>query len=282
MIKTFKLTQISKLTISAIFIALVIVFSKILSIGDIPGIPFLRISLGPCLLIFASLLVGPIYGGLVGFLSDLIGYFAFDKSGFAYNPLFSITYILYGVLPWLLVFLVRLNKKYKMPILQFLLFFVLDFIVIYFISTNTEFKLYATVYQIDIYLRSIIICGSILITFLYFLLYYFLYKRFKNNDDRVLLNNISLLVLFILLLVQVGIGVYIKYITYSVDAFVLIATQIIATLIEIFICNYLILLLYKASSSMFKVYIKKQASKKTNNKEKLKKIIKEELNNLLK
>ena len=169
-----------------------------------------------------------------------------------------------------------------MPILQFLLFFVLDFIVIYFISTNTEFKLYATVYQIDIYLRSIIICGSILITFLYFLLYYLLYKRFKNNDDRVLLNNISLLVLFILLLVQVGIGVYIKYITYSVDAFVLIATQIIATLIEIFICNYLILLLYKASSSMFKVYIKKQASKKTNNKEKLKKIIKEELNNLLK
>lgn len=282
MIKSFKLSQISKLTISAIFIALVIVFSKILSIGDIPGIPFLRISLGPCLLIFASFLVGPIYGGLIGFLSDLIGYFAFDKSGFAYNPLFSLTYILYGVLPALFVYLVRLNKKYKFPIFQLLTFFILDFIVIYFVCVNSEFKLYGSVYQVDTLMRSLLICGSIIITFIYFLLYFILYKRFKNNDDRVLLNNISLLVLFVLLLVQVGIGVYIKYITYSVDAFVLIATQIITTVIEIFICNYLILLLYKASESMFKTYIKKVTSKTTNNIVKLRQIIKEELDNLFK
>ena len=99
MIEKFELTKIQKLTISAFFIALVIIFSKLLSIGNIPGVPFLRVSLGPTLLIFASLLLGPIYGGTIGFLSDLIGYFTLDRTGYAYNPLFSITYILYGILP---------------------------------------------------------------------------------------------------------------------------------------------------------------------------------------
>ena len=283
MIEKFELTKIQKLTISAFFIALVIIFSKLLSIGNIPGVPFLRVSLGPTLLIFASLLLGPIYGGAIGFLSDLIGYFTLDRTGYAYNPLFSITYILYGILPAILVYILKYNKKFKLPIIQVIIFSILDIFILYFILTTSEFKLYGKTYNVDLIMKTVVICVTFLFTILYFLIYFFLYKKFKTNKENiVLLNNISIINFIVLFIVQLVIGILIKLFTYDVDVLVLLATQIIATIVEIFISNYIVILLYNASLKIFKttsnIKVKKSQQIKQEKIDKLKSIIKEELN----
>ena len=61
-----KLDTVQKITLSGIFLALVIIFTRFLAIQYIPVIPFVRISLGPALIIFSSLLLGPVYGGIIG------------------------------------------------------------------------------------------------------------------------------------------------------------------------------------------------------------------------
>ena len=50
-----KLSQIQKITMAAVMIVLTIIFTRLLSIQNIQVIPFVRISLGPAVVILASL-----------------------------------------------------------------------------------------------------------------------------------------------------------------------------------------------------------------------------------
>ena len=192
MIKVFKLKPILKITLSALFIALTIVASKFLPISNVFNLPFLRISLGPTLLIFASILLGPFYGALTGLLSDLVG-FIFDTTGYAYNPLFSLTYLLYGLLPGLLVYLLQKNKSSK-PIVQIISFLIINVFIICFFSLNDTISPYGgKEYVLDLTTKLVVIFSSIAITILYFVVYIVLYKKFKEKEKRVLLNNISII-----------------------------------------------------------------------------------------
>ena len=251
MIKVFKLKPILKITLSALFIALTIVASKFLPISNVFNLPFLRISLGPTLLIFASILLGPFYGALTGLLSDLVG-FIFDTTGYAYNPLFSLTYLLYGLLPGLLVYLLQKNKSSK-PIVQIISFLIINVFIICFFSLNDTISPYGgKEYVLDLTTKLVVIFSSIAITILYFVVYIVLYKKFKEKEKRVLLNNISIINFITLIFVQLFIGVIVKKITYEVDIIVLLGAQIIVTTIEILISNYLVSIFYFVTNKIFK------------------------------
>ena len=65
---------VHKICLAGLIMALVVVLQKVVAINYIPVIPFVRLSLGgPALIIFASVLLGPIYGMLIGIGSDLLG-----------------------------------------------------------------------------------------------------------------------------------------------------------------------------------------------------------------
>ena len=56
-----------KITLSALILALVVIFNKVLAINYISFVPFVRISFGSiALLVFASIAIGPIYGLFIG------------------------------------------------------------------------------------------------------------------------------------------------------------------------------------------------------------------------
>lgn len=276
MINKFNISKTNKITLSALFIAATIIFSKLLSIGNMPGINFLRISLGPTLLIFSSILLGPIYGGFIGFTSDFLGYFLFDNTGYAYNPLFSITYILYGILPAILCYFLKRNKKFKLPIIQILIILLINIFIFYFFLSNKTFVLYKKIYEITTFMKTLVLTLVSILSLLYFVSYYVIYK--KRKHDQILLNNISIIVLISLLSIQVGVGILVKYYTYEVDPFVLFATQLVVTTIEIIISNYLILLLYKIFNKIYSLNDINTMNKNNKTKLKLKNIIKEELN----
>ena len=91
LIKT-RLTVIQKICLSGLIMALVVILQKVVAINYLAFAPFVRVSLGgPALIIFASVLLGPVYGLFIGIGSDLLGYLVFDPR--MYPPYLQITAI---------------------------------------------------------------------------------------------------------------------------------------------------------------------------------------------
>ena len=85
--------------VCAMLAALSVIFARL--IVPMPN-AFTRFFIEAIPIVVAGLLFGPIAGGSVGFIADLVGCLF---SGYGYNPLFCVPPILYGVLAGLLRFL---------------------------------------------------------------------------------------------------------------------------------------------------------------------------------
>lgn len=109
------LTQ--KICLSGLLIALVAILQKILAINYLAGLPFFRISFGgPALIIFASIFLGPFWGAIIGFTSDLFGYFVFDASSIVYKPQIGIIYLVLGFVSYFIFDAISKIKNHKVLI----------------------------------------------------------------------------------------------------------------------------------------------------------------------
>lgn len=98
------------LTRMAMLIALNIILTRIFSIRvPLGGVEGLRIGFGSLPVIFAGVFMGPLAGGLVGAIGDLVGYFV-NPIG-AYLPHFTLTAALRGIIPGLIIFLAGRIKR---------------------------------------------------------------------------------------------------------------------------------------------------------------------------
>ena len=88
------------LAICAMLAAISVIFARL--IIPMPN-AFTRFSIEAIPIVIAGILFGPIAGGSVGFIADLVGCLF---SGYGYNPLFCVPPILYGVMGGLLRFLI--------------------------------------------------------------------------------------------------------------------------------------------------------------------------------
>lgn len=87
----------------SLFICLNIVLTRIASIRiGIGGVEGIRIGLGGMPLIMAGVLFGPVAGGIVGALGDIVGYFI-NPLG-PYMPHFTLTAALTGAIPALILY----------------------------------------------------------------------------------------------------------------------------------------------------------------------------------
>lgn len=100
-------TELEKISLAAILVALSIVldiaFKQITFINPAFGFPYYALPL-----VIGSLVLGPFYGGIMGVLSDLIGYYAVSTS-FPYDPLFALSAALWGIIPY---FIANYRSKY--------------------------------------------------------------------------------------------------------------------------------------------------------------------------
>lgn len=115
-----KFTVTQKITFSAMLLVLAIFSTMVFKLVFIPGLPFVRFSLTPAIIIYSSLTLGPLYGAIVGVGADLIPAliepFASGTGGDAINPLITIVYGLLGILPWALRLLTKhLRGIFKRP-----------------------------------------------------------------------------------------------------------------------------------------------------------------------
>ena len=103
-----RFNSIEKITLAATLLAIAIVLGTITKTIRIPHLSFLSFSFTPAIVIFSSLCLGPLYGALVGGLSDLIPAFLYPTG--AYNFLLTIVFVLLGIFPWLLE---KLTKRIR-------------------------------------------------------------------------------------------------------------------------------------------------------------------------
>ncbi len=106
-----KFSEIEKITLSSMLLAISIVLGTITKMISIPHLSFITFSFTPSIVVFASLALGPIYGAVVGGLADLLPAFIYPTG--AYNFILTIVYILLGILPWALEKLTRkISRKF--------------------------------------------------------------------------------------------------------------------------------------------------------------------------
>jgi len=160
--------EIRKLTLSAILIALSVVLTRFGSFY-LPGANFIRIGFGSIPIIIASLVVGPIWGGLVGAGADLIGSLAFPVGPYFFG--YTIDAALQGILPFFVMFFFKGKTKY-----QHLLSIILITIFIAIISAFTfRYSSYRS-YKLLLWLRYAIP--------VFFLLYFIVIYIFIHYISR--------------------------------------------------------------------------------------------------
>lgn len=115
------LKSVKAMTGSAFLVAVSVVLTRFLSpYLAIAGANSLRIGLGTVPIMIAGIVFGPVYGGVVGGAADLIGALLFPSG--AYTPGFTLSAILQGVLPYLVVRLFSGRPKARLALTSFLLF----------------------------------------------------------------------------------------------------------------------------------------------------------------
>lgn len=87
-------TNIRKMCFCAIMTAMSIVFARLLPVIDLAQI---KLTLGNVPIILSSIVTGPLYGAVCGFVSDLLGCFV---KGYAPNPFLMLSPVIKGILPY--------------------------------------------------------------------------------------------------------------------------------------------------------------------------------------
>lgn len=247
-----KLDSVQKITLSGIFIALVIILTRFLALQYIPIIPFVRISLGPALVIFSSLLLGPVYGGIIGGLSDFLGILLVpNPQGFMINPFITLIYTLLGVLPWVTLFVIKKIKMTKSaPFIFFGAILAIWLFVLFFLLFNDSITLYGAVYQFNTLSKTLIIVISFVLSVLMSVAIFFTNRYItKKNFNSTLLATpyqVAFVALVSEVLLMLLLGSVVKTYLFGVDFMFIFFAQAVVLFINIplntFVTSYLLVL----------------------------------------
>jgi len=242
---SFSKKLVIKMAFSAIIMALCIVFMKVIPI-EIPGLPFLRISLGPALIIFGSILLGPVWGMLIGAGADALG-FLLDRSGFLYMPGITILYGLLGFCAWFVfkAFMIIKNKQ-TLNVVFLMAIFMIVFVTISSIFRTDSFRYSGIEYEFTAsvkWIASSIVFGLAVILSLFVLLF----SRWHQKRNGTSLNVVRIaLVSMVLEVVLITIfGAFVKSVQFGMDFRVVVLIQSLLFFINVPVNTFMIVVLHR-------------------------------------
>ena len=244
------LTIVQKIALAGIFIVLVALFQKVFAVNYIPVLPFVRISFGgPALIIFASILLGPWFGMLVGAASDIIGFYMFDPKLMGSVPLFQITllYALLGFGSYFIYKLVTLIKNEKVMLTIESCFFVLLLIGV---------SLFFVLYKNDSFLlwqRILIPVVSLNLLALTIFVQLFLTKYFKKKEMEVSPIHVGFASFIIEMTIMLCFGVAMKTWAFGSGMFLIIlVSQVVVAFFNIPLNTFLVSYIMYLSKRLIK------------------------------
>jgi ECF transporter S component (folate family) len=139
------MTITRKITLSALLVSISIVLTRFLGVViPLGGYPSLSLDLGSVPILLSGIVLGPIFGGIVGLSSDALGFFINSRGG-VFHFGFMLNSILTGVIPGLIfVFLKNKNLKFiKIGIISILYILATYYFVVIRAADSTAIKLLA-------------------------------------------------------------------------------------------------------------------------------------------
>jgi ECF transporter S component (folate family) len=136
---------VRKITLAALLVSISIVLTRFFGIViPLGGYPSLSLDLGSVPILLSGIVLGPIFGGIVGFSSDALGFF-FNPRGGVFHFGFMLNSILTGVIPGLIfIFLKNKNLKFiKIGIISILYILATYYFVVIRAADSTAIKLLA-------------------------------------------------------------------------------------------------------------------------------------------
>lgn len=246
-----KISQIQKITLSALLLAMTIILTRITPLQNIPVIPWIRISFGPALIIFASILLGPIYGGIIGALSDILGIVLFPNAlGYGINPLFTLVYGLLGILPYFIYWLAKKIKKPQISAICLISAAILVFVaVVYLIFFNSFI---AANYSFDLWMKWLIVSLAFALLVGTVIVIFFIDKHFKKkNIAENQTFNIAFACFVVEVLVLLLLNSFVKTFTFEVNFWIIFFAQAIVLFVDVplntFVVQGLLILIGKTS-----------------------------------
>lgn len=235
------------ITVSALLLALTIICTRLLSIQDIPIIPFVRISIGPALIIFTSIFIGPVYGLVVGAASDILGIVMFPNAlGYPINPFFTAVYGLLGLLPYFIFKLAKtINKKsINFAIITAILGCLCIFATI-FISLNSSIILFGKTYEFLTWHKALIISLSWVLSAGTVVAIYFINRHLeqKYGEDVAETYPIAVVAVLVELVVMLILNTIVKVIFFQVDFLFVFFSQAVVFFINIPLNTFVVSLL---------------------------------------
>ena len=244
----FNLSVTKKITLAGILIVLAMLFNKVIAINYIAFIPFVRVSFGGlAIVIFASIVLGPFYGLVVGVAADVLGYFIFDASAFAWFPQITLTYALLGLLPFFIFKLVTLIKNEKvMMIIEYSLFTLIFVGVTFFFAFSKELTLYGTTYSFELYQRILIPSLVLLLLGITIVTNTIIHKKSDNTNIPVNIYQLSFVVFISEILINFMFGSLMKAWAFGFNMFyAILISQGVIMFFNIPYNSYLIFVIMK-------------------------------------
>lgn len=100
-----KMTLTQKISMAAMLLAISFVLTIVSKTINMGNFFFVRFSFAPGIVVGASLLLGPFFGGLIGVLTDLLPALVYPTG--AFNVFITLVYLLLGVCPYYLLKLLK-------------------------------------------------------------------------------------------------------------------------------------------------------------------------------
>lgn len=233
---------ILRMTLTALLLSLNIILSRT-PILSIYVTPFVRFSLGPTIVVFSSILLGPISGMIVGGVGDILGIILYNPSGFSINPLISLTYTLLGLTPYLIYLLIKKLNKKTLFILNISLLALIEVAISLMCIFNNEINFGGNnIYALDLGIKLVIIFSSLVILIALGVSIYFINKIFikKNKDNTNLFYKILFITIICEIIFNLGLNILAKVILFEVNYFFILFPQIIISVINIPICSFVV------------------------------------------
>lgn len=184
------------LVIASFLVAMNIVLTRLGAIMLFGGT--IRLSFGNIPLVLSGMLLGPVAGAMVGFVSDMLG-FMINSHGSAFHPGFTLSSVLTGVIPGIIV---MFSRKTKLSTLNILISNILVFLIVS-LGLNTYWLTHLFGKSFFVLLPTRIIASTI-IAIINTIIILILVKNFKQTnvinfttDDRTTKQDLLYVVSFI-------------------------------------------------------------------------------------
>lgn len=253
----YNISTIAKISLAGLFIALTTILQKVIAINYIPVVPFLRISLGgPAIIIFSSIVLGPLYGILVGAASDLLGYFIFDMSGYAFFPQVTAIYALLGLVSYFVFCLFRQIKNRKLMIgIECGGFLAVLVATTLYVILNNNVQLYGSSYTFELW-QKICIPVILFVLLAFEMVFVIIYDKHLNKKNVVLPLNayqMSFALFVIEVVVMVMFGTLMKGCAFGFQTYpMILICQIIVLFVNVPLNTVLLSLLLKVTKNRYK------------------------------